>query len=53
MNKELLVSQQQWVRSELDKCINFWLEKGWDRVNGGVYTCLDRCGRRSAGCRCA
>ncbi|MBP3645792.1 MAG: AGE family epimerase/isomerase [Clostridia bacterium] len=45
MNKELLVSQQQWIRSELDKCINFWLENGWDRVNGGVYTCLDRWGK--------
>ena len=45
MNKELLVSQQQWVRAELDKCINFWLENGWDRVNGGVYTCLDRWGK--------
>ena len=45
MNKELLVSQQQWIRSELDKCVNFWLENGWDRVNGGVYTCLDRWGK--------
>lgn len=22
----------------------FWLEHGWDKVNGGVYTCLDRDG---------
>lgn len=20
----------------------FWLEDGWDRVNGGMFTCLDR-----------
>ena len=45
MNKELLLSQQQWVREELDKCVHFWLKNGWDRVNGGVYTCLDRWGK--------
>lgn len=22
----------------------FWIEKGWDKKNGGVYTCLDRDG---------
>lgn len=22
----------------------FWMEHGWDKVNGGVYTCLDRDG---------
>jgi len=44
MNKELLQSQQQWLRAELDACINFWLKNGWDKVNGGVYTCLDRQG---------
>jgi len=45
MNKELLLSQQKWVREELDKCVDFWLKNGWDRVNGGVYTCLDRWGK--------
>ena len=44
MNKELLASQQKWIREELDRCVNFWLEKGWDHENGGVYTCLDRWG---------
>lgn len=44
MNKELLISQQQWIRQELDRCADFWLKKGWDRENGGVYTCLDRWG---------
>ncbi len=23
----------------------FWIENGWDRVNGGMYTCVDRQGR--------
>ena len=45
MDKVLLSSQQEWIRAELDRCINFWLTNGWDRVNGGVYTCLDRWGK--------
>ena len=44
MNKELLVSQQQWIREELNRCADFWLTHGWDHENGGVYTCLDRWG---------
>ena len=31
---------------ELDRCLSFWLENGMDRVYGGVYTCLDRSGKR-------
>ena len=32
-------------REELTKSIMpFWLEHGLDKVNGGVYTCLDRDG---------
>ncbi len=45
MNKTLIRSQQEWIRAELDRCANFWLEKGWDHENGGVYTCLDREGK--------
>ena len=45
MNKEYLRNTQVWVREELDRCVNFWLENGMDKVNGGVYTCLDRTGR--------
>ena len=45
MDKALLSSQQEWIRAELDRCINFWLTNGWDRENGGVYTCLDRWGK--------
>ncbi len=33
------------VRSELDKCIGFWLKNGIDHEHGGVYTCLDRTGK--------
>ncbi|MDE7336147.1 MAG: AGE family epimerase/isomerase [Muribaculaceae bacterium] len=29
----------------LENILPFWLEHGWDKVNGGVYTCLDREGR--------
>ena len=45
MNKEYLRKTQVWVREELDRCVNFWLKNGMDKVNGGVYTCLDRTGR--------
>ena len=45
MNKEYLRNTQVWVREELDRCVNFWLKNGMDKVNGGVYTCLDRTGR--------
>ena len=45
MNKEYLRNTQAWVREELDRCVNFWLKNGMDKVNGGVYTCLDRTGR--------
>ena len=29
----------------VDDIMPFWLKNGWDRENGGVYTCLDRDGR--------
>ena len=45
MNRELLKSQQQWIREELQRCADFWVKNGWDRINGGVYTCLDRTGK--------
>lgn len=44
MKKEKLITYRSWIRSELKKCINFWLNNGMDKVNGGVYTCLDRKG---------
>ncbi|MEG1745050.1 MAG: N-acylglucosamine 2-epimerase, partial [Ruthenibacterium sp.] len=45
MNTQKLHETQDWVRAELDSCVNFWLKNGMDRENGGVYTCLDRTGR--------
>lgn len=42
MDKALLRKTHQWIKDELERCVNFWLSNGMDRVNGGVYTCLDR-----------
>ena len=44
MEKEKLIAARAWIRSELEKSVNFWLEHGMDREHGGVYTCLDRKG---------
>ena len=44
MDRIKLENTRQWVRDELERCVNFWLEKGMDKVHGGVYTCLDRKG---------
>ena len=43
-NKEKFIEARGWIRSELDKCVEFWLKNGMDKENGGVYTCLDRKG---------
>ncbi len=40
-----LKETQKWVRSELEKCADFWLNNGLDKVYGGMYTCLDREGK--------
>ena len=45
MDKTDLKATRDWVRSELDACVDFWLKNGIDRKHGGVYTCLDRTGR--------
>lgn len=45
MDKGKLRQAQDWVRSELETCLNFWLKNGMDPVYGGVYTCLDREGK--------
>ncbi|MEG1687543.1 MAG: AGE family epimerase/isomerase [Angelakisella sp.] len=44
MDRVALQETRQWVREELDRCVNFWLEHGMDHNYGGVYTCLDRTG---------
>ena len=43
-NTEKLIEVRDWIRKELDTCVDFWLEHGMDRENGGVYPCLDRKG---------
>ena len=45
MNKQKMREAREWVRAELEKCTEFWLNNGMDTVNGGVYTCLDRTGK--------
>jgi N-acylglucosamine 2-epimerase len=42
--QEMLTYIRDFCRRELTSSINFWLEHGIDRENGGVYTCLDRKG---------
>lgn len=37
--------RQRYRNDALNNILPFWLQHGWDRVNGGVYTCLDREGR--------
>lgn len=44
MDRAKLEQARQWIRGQLDLSANFWLEHGIDKVNGGVYTCLDRKG---------
>lgn len=45
MDKNKLISTQEWIRAELTRCVDFWLQNGMDHEHGGVYTCLDRSGR--------
>lgn len=44
MGQEKLCEVHSWVKSELDRTIEFWLKNGMDHKYGGVYTCLDRKG---------
>ena len=45
MDIQRLLSIRKKVQKELCRCIDFWLKNGIDKVNGGVYTCLDRAGK--------
>lgn len=45
MDREKILKEREWIRSELDGVVNFWLKNGMDPVHGGVYTCLDRTGK--------
>ena len=42
MDREKILAEQAWIRSQLEDVANFWLKNGMDPVHGGVYTCLDR-----------
>ncbi len=44
MDTTKLRETQSWIKDELARSANFWLEHGMDKVHGGVYTCLDRKG---------
>ena len=44
MDRKKLQDTQAWVRSELERSVQFWLKNGMDHQHGGVYTCLDRKG---------
>ena len=44
MDRKKLQEARTWVRAELERSANFWLEHGMDKEHGGVYTCLDRKG---------
>ena len=45
MEKERMLQAQEWIRAQLETCIDFWLKNGMDHKHGGVYTCLDREGK--------
>ena len=40
-----LIEERKWIISELESVADFWLKNGIDKVNGGVYTCLDKDGK--------
>ena len=44
MDRKRLSEAREWIRGQLDISANFWLDHGIDKVNGGVYTCLDKKG---------
>ena len=45
MDRQRMLAERQWLRSQLETCADFWLKNGLDHVHGGVYTCLDRTGK--------
>ena len=43
--KEYIKSWAEYYKKDLtENIMPFWMEHGWDRENGGVYTCVDRDG---------
>ena len=45
MDKQKLQNIRESIREQLDGCVKFWLDNGIDKINGGIYTCLDREGK--------
>ncbi len=45
MKKKLTAIKSEFSR-QLAECADFWIKNGIDREHGGVYTCLDRTGKR-------
>ena len=45
MYNQKLTEIRKKVQKELERCVDFWLKNGIDKINGGVYTCLDRAGK--------
>ena len=46
LTREFLTEHRDLYRADaLNNILPFWLKNGWDKVNGGVYTCLDREGK--------
>ncbi len=43
--RELLALRERYAADLTTDILPFWLRHGWDRENGGIYTCLDREGR--------
>lgn len=44
-NLDFLKETKKWAEKELKLCTKFWLDNAMDKVNGGVYTCLDKTGK--------
>ena len=40
-----LNQERKWILEQLEQVTAFWLENGMDKINGGVYTCLDKDGK--------
>ena len=44
MEQYLNTWRERYVTDLTNDILPFWLRNGWDKVNGGVYTCLNRDG---------
>ncbi len=44
MNTNYFVELQSFYENELNETLDFWYNHGYDKVNGGFYTCLERNG---------